>query len=78
MNPAEPVTNIFMVFELFTGLTIFGFYFSFFGMIPAGRFGLPEGCHTAYERIPPVGDVDSECRFDFGLVEYQMCIRDRL
>jgi hypothetical protein len=25
MNPAEPVTNIFMVFELFTGLTIFGF-----------------------------------------------------
>lgn len=25
MNPAEPVTNIFMVFGLFTGLTIFGF-----------------------------------------------------
>ena len=40
-------------------------------MIPAVRFGLPEGCHTAYERIPPVGDVDSECRFDFGLVEYR-------
>ena len=40
-------------------------------MIPAVRFGSPEGGHTAYERIPPVGDVDSECRFDFGLVEYR-------